>query len=121
MQSRRAAGAAASGTSITEADAIAKLTSTAKAGGGTSGDVTLNAEQKLNNTTAPYYHNVVVTVSGGKFLFDGQTSSQSLRLMPSIVYRFDQSAGSNASHPLHFSESSDGLTIAKTIDGSFLK
>ena len=81
-------------------------------GGGTSGTVTLNVEQKLNNTTAPYYHNVVVTVSGGKFLFDGQTSSQSLRLMPSIVYRFDQSAGSNATHPLRFSESSDGSEMS---------
>ena len=72
----------------------------------------LSVEQKLNNTTAPYYHNVVVTVSGGKFLFDGQTSSQSLRLMPSIVYRFDQSDSSNGSHPLQFSESSDGTEMS---------
>jgi hypothetical protein len=81
-------------------------------GGGTSGTVTLNVEQKLNNTTAPYYHNVVVTVSGGKFLFDGQTSSQELRLIPSVVYRFDQSDSSNSNHPLRFSESSDGSEMS---------
>ena len=81
-------------------------------GGGTSGTVTLDVEQKLNNTTAPYYHNVVVTVSGGKFLFDGQTSSQELRLMPSVVYRFDQSDSTNANHPLRFSESSDGSEMS---------
>ena len=48
-------------------DITGVTTSTNLSGGGTSGTVTLNVEQKLNNTTAPYYHNVVVTVSGGKF------------------------------------------------------
>lgn len=80
-----------------------------------SGDLTaaaLGTFQTLNNTTAPMHHKVVVTVSGGKFLFDGQTSSQALRLMPSVVYRFDQSDSSNATHPLQFSESSDGSNMS---------
>ena len=64
-----------------------------------SGDLTATAAlgdfQQLNNTTAPMHHKIVVTVSGGKFLFDGQTSSQALRLAASVVYRFDQSDSSN--------------------------
>ena len=81
-------------------------------GGGTSGTVTLNAEQQLNNTTAPYYHKIAVTVisdSGNKYAMDGNTSGGvAVRLMPNVVYRFDQSDSSNANHPLRFSETSDG-------------
>ena len=35
------------------------------------GTIDLAVEQQLNNTSAPYYHKIVVTVSGGKFLLDG--------------------------------------------------
>lgn len=50
---------------------------------------------------------IAVTVSGGKFVIDG-TQQQTLSLAKGVVYYFDQSDASNASHPLRFSITSDG-------------
>ena len=57
--------------------------------------------------TAPVYHKITVTVSGGKFLIDG-TSQANMVLSPNVVYRFDQSDNTNGSHLLRFSTTSDG-------------
>ena len=53
------------------------------------------------------YSTVSVTTSSGKFYIDGEQQSIAT-LQPGRTYRFDQSAASNNSHPLRFSEVSDG-------------
>ena len=53
------------------------------------------------------YSTVSVTTSGGKFYIDGEQQSIAT-LQPGRTYRFDQSAASNNSHPLRFSEIEDG-------------
>ena len=57
--------------------------------------------------TAPVYHKITVTASGGNFLIDG-TANANIVLSPNVVYRFDQSHSSNGTHPLRFSTTSDG-------------
>ena len=51
--------------------------------------------------------NVVVTVSGGKFLIDG-TSQENIKMVPGVEYYFDQSDNTNGSHPLRLSVTNDG-------------
>lgn len=51
--------------------------------------------------------NVVVTVSGGKFLIDG-TSQENIKMVPGVEYYFDQSDNTNSSHPLRLSVTNDG-------------
>ena len=51
--------------------------------------------------------NVVITVSGGKFLIDG-TSQENIKMVPGVEYYFDQSDNTNSSHPLRLSITNDG-------------
>ena len=62
---------------------------------------------QLNDSAQALYSNITVTVSGGKFVIDG-TSQQAVSLAKGYIYRFDQSAGTNGTHPLRFSTTSNG-------------
>ena len=53
-----------------------------------------------------------VTVAGGKFVIDG-TSQQDLRLVPGVIYWFDQSDSSNSSHPLAFGTAANGSEVSQ--------
>lgn len=59
---------------------------------------------------------IAVTVAGGKFVIDG-TSQQTIEIKPSVTYRFDQSDGTNASHPLRFSTNDDNSPSAPFTTG----
>ena len=61
----------------------------------------------VENKGSQHVVKVVSTGSGNKYTIDG-TQQQALRLVPGMIYWFDQSDSSNGSHPLHFSATSDG-------------
>ena len=78
------------------------------------GTIDLAVEQQLNNTSAPYYHKITVTVvssGGNKYALDGGTQAIA-KLTPSVVYRFDQSDSSNSSHPLRIGTAANGSEIS---------
>ena len=59
---------------------------------------------------------VAVTVAGGVFVIDG-ASQQTVELKPSVTYRFDQSNGTNATHPLAFSTNDNNSPSAPFTTG----
>lgn len=59
-----------------------------------------------------------VTVSGGKFVIDG-TSQQDLRLVPGVIYWFDQSDNTNSSHPLAFGTAANGSEVSQGSSSGF--
>jgi len=59
-----------------------------------------------------------VTVAGGKFVIDG-TSQQDLRLVPGVIYWFDQSDNTNSSHPLAFGTAANGSEVSQGTSSGF--
>lgn len=54
----------------------------------------------------------VVNESGNKFQIDG-TTQQNLRLVPGVIYWFDQSDSSNGTHPLAFGTAANGTEVSQ--------
>ena len=92
--------ASASNGAITLSSTNTNTTYTAAANGG----LALTGSSSTEFTARS---SIAVTVAGGKFVIDG-TSQQTLSLAKGVVYYFDQSDNTNATHPLRFSETSDG-------------
>jgi hypothetical protein len=61
------------------------------------------------NSGAGFYFNV--TVAGGVFNING-LAQETVVLLPGITYYFDQSEGTNATHPIKFASSTDGTALA---------
>lgn len=61
------------------------------------------------NSGAGFYFNV--TVAGGVFDING-LAQETVVLLPGITYYFNQSDGSNATHPFKFASSTDGTALS---------
>jgi hypothetical protein len=61
------------------------------------------------NSGAGFYFNV--TVAGGVFNING-LAQETVVLLPGTTYYFDQSEGTNATHPIKFASSTDGTALA---------
>ena len=91
--------------------------------------ITAISTDTLTNKTINFENNTViveyaVTVSGGNFLIDGEANA-TISFNPGIVYRFDLSDTSVASHPFKLSTTEDGshnsgteYTTGKTSNGT---
>ena len=87
---------------------------TASSGGGLDISIAFTAPSDVGGGAITSYEAVaterttfVVTVGGGKFVIDG-VSQDTLTLQEGATYTFDQAAGTNSTHPLRFSTTSDG-------------
>tara|TARA_Y100001963_G_scaffold18379_3_gene23003 strand:+ start:7475 stop:11425 length:3951 start_codon:yes stop_codon:yes gene_type:complete len=70
-------------------------------------NATFSAAVNQDAVAAGFYHKIAVTVSSMKYYLDGTQQATAI-LSPSVLYRFDLSDSSNATHPLRFSTTSDG-------------
>lgn len=78
------------------------------------------AVEEFSNASSMPVATIVVTVanpgSGNKYYIDGSLQ-QTVELKPSVTYRFDQSDGTNATHPLAFSTNDNNSPSAPFTTG----